>query len=325
MSRAAWSRGWRAATLAVALVVPPPARAAGVTAAPEIPVQVTGCADEIATALPSLVSLEIDVLLRERGLTRAAPERITIRCAGATAHIEVALADTRRASSLDLGALAPEHAARAVALAAAELVDAMSPPPRADPTPPAPPVALPPPVRDARPGASARRPALFVGALAEWLGQPKQSLLGVRLAFHFPVGDNVVPALSVDGGFGDFPSGSAQVSARTLSAAAHVYVGTSAGKFRFDAGPGARIGWVQLRGAAPASSTLGGLALSAGWGGPELRARVAYAPFGAALIAVELGAGVVTLPVRGLVDGGARVYSIEGGWLSACAQAGMAW
>jgi hypothetical protein len=298
----------------------PSVRAADVTAAPELPVEVSGCADEIATALPPLVRLEIDVLVRERGPTRAPPERIAIRCAGATAHVEVALTGARRAASLDLGALAPEHAARAVALAAAELVDAMST------APPAPPVTPTPAVRDVpAPEGPARGPALFIGALAEWLGQPKQALFGFRLALHFPVGAVVVPALSVDGSFGDFPSGSAEVSARTLGAAAHVYLGTSAGKLRFAAGPGARIGWIQLRGQVPAGSTLEGLALSAAWGGPELRARMAYAPFDAGLLALELGAGLVALPVRGLVDGDARVYSIEGGWLSACAQAGIAW
>jgi len=306
----------------------PAARAAGVTAAPELPVEVNGCADEIATALPSLVSLEIDVLVRERGPTRAPPERIAIRCAGATAHIEVALAGARRASSLDLGALAPEHAARAVALAAAELVDAMSapvPPPPAASAPLASPLAPPSPVRDAPSGASARRPAVLIGALAEWLGQPRQALWGLRLALHFPVGAVVVPALSLDGSYGDFASGSAQVSVRTLGAAAHVYLGTSTGKLRFAAGPGARLGWAELRGEAPAGSPLEGLALSAAWGGPELRARVAYAPFDAGLLGLELGAGLVVLPVRGLVDGNARVYAIEGGWLSACAQAGIAW
>jgi len=55
----------------------------------------------------------------------------------------------------------------------------------------------------------------------------------------------------------------------------------------------------------------------AAWGGPELRARAAYA-VGRRLpiIAIELGAGYVLLPVHGLRDGTAPVYAVEGPWIS---------
>ena len=131
--------------------------------------------------------------------------------------------------------------------------------------------------------------------------------------------------MSADASFADFASASGQVSARALGAAAHVYAGVTAGKLRFDAGPGARAGWVRLRGESPAASPLEGATLSAFWAGPEVRARVAYTPFHAAVIALDGGAGFVALPVRGLVDGTTPAYSIEGPWLSACLQAGLTW
>lgn len=327
-----------AGALIAALTCVPPAHAAAPVTAPELPVRVTGCADEMASALPALVSLEIDVLLRERA-AREAPERIAVRCDDDAAQIEVALAGGRRTSTIALGALAPEHRARAVALAAAELVDAMSrpapvaaqPAAPAAPTPATPAPAARPPeaVADRASIAAYRptgpRPAVLLGAVAEWLGQPKQVLFGGRLTLLYPVGHIVTPALSVDASFADFSSPSGQVSARLLGAAAHVYAGAAAGKLRFDAGPGARAGWVRLRGESPAASPVEGAALSAVWAGPELRARVAYAPFHASVIALDAGAGYVALPVRGLVNGATPAYSIEGPWASACLQAGVTW
>jgi len=312
--------------LIAALMCALSAHAAAPVTAPELPVRVAGCVDEMASALPALVSLEIDVLLRERA-AGGAPESIFVRCGDDAAQIEVALAGARRTSTLAFGALAPEHRARAVALAAAELVDAMSrPATTAEPTAPAPatPAALAAPPASVEGGASsvasrptAARPAVLVGAVADWLGQPKQVLFGGRLTLLYPVGRFVTPALSADASFADFASASGHVSARALGAAAHLYAGAAARKLRFDAGPGARVGWVRLRGESPAASPLEGAALSALWAGPELRARVAYAPFHAAVVALDVG--------RGLVNGTTPAYSIEGPWLSACLQAGVTW
>jgi hypothetical protein len=322
----------RAAALIAALTCALRAHAAAVTA-PELPVRVAGCADEMASALPALVSLEIDVLLRERA-ARAAPESIVVRCDDDAAQIDVALAGEHRASTIALGALAPEHRARAVALAAAELVDAMSrpapvaaqpaaPAPATPAAPARPPEAVASGASSAAPRSMAARPAVLLGAIAEWIGQPKQVLFGGRLTLLYPLGPVITPALSVDATFGDFASASGQVSARAIGGAAYLYAGAAAGKLRFDAGPGVRAGWVRLRG--ESSSSFEGAALSAAWAGPELRARVAYAPLHASVIALDAGAGFVVLPVRGLVNGATPAYSIEGPWLSACLQAGVTW
>jgi hypothetical protein len=86
------------------------------------------------------------------------------------------------------------------------------------------------------------------------------------------------------------------------------------------------LGVARLTGHPNADSALEGETLSALWGGPELRARVTTlppAPWTPAF-ALDLGAGYVAFPVRGLVDGSESVFAIEGVWLSASAQVGFA-
>jgi len=290
----------------------------------DLPVQVTSCPEEIAASLPAGVKLEIDVLFREHGPTRTPPDRIAVRCEDAGAEITVAMGGVSRTSTVDLGGLAPEHRARALALAAAELVHAMISAPAPDTPPPAPPPpaatvspspALPAIEASATPARA--RPALLVGGLAQWLGRPAALLLGARAAFRYPLGEILVPALSIDGALGTFPVTTAEVTAATLAAGVHIYAGKTVGNLRLDAGPGTRWGWVHLTGRPDAASTLEGRSLSAAWGGPELRARAAYA-VGRLLpiVAIELGAGYVLLPVHGLRDGTAPVYAVEGPWIS---------
>jgi hypothetical protein len=312
-------RGIRARVLALAFLSAAPLRAQ--IAEPQI--QVKDCPEE----LPAVVKLEIDVLLRERGPTRAPPERIAIHCAEERAQIQVTMDGASRESSLELGVLAPEHRARAVALAAAELVHSMSSRPRvAAVKPTAAPTPAPTSESAPREVASPRawqRPTLLVGGLVEWLGEPATSLFGARVAFHYPIGRVVVPSLSVDGTLGGFSTQSARVSVATLSAASHVYFGANTGSVRFDAGPGVRLGWLRLAGQPDETSMLEGRSLAAAWGGPEARARVAYGASRSSVLALELGAGVAVLPVRGLIDGVQRVYAVEGPWLSLCAQVGI--
>jgi hypothetical protein len=297
-------------------------------------VQVANCPEEIAANLPAGIKLEIDVLRREHGPMRALPERIAVRCDDAGAEITIAMGGAGRTSTIDLGGLAAEHRARALALAAAEMVHAMvgAPVPEAPPTTQT--AAVPPPVvsLSAAPAAidsptppGRARATLLVGAVAQWLGRPAALLLGARAAFRYPLGEMFAPALSIDGARGSFPVTSAEVTATTFAAGVHVYAGKTAGRFRLDAGPGTRWGWVRLTGRPDAGSTLEGRSLSAPWGGPELRARAAYGRGGRGgpVVAIELGAGYVALPVRGLRDGTAPVYAVEGPWISLGAEVGL--
>jgi len=297
-------------------------------------VESAGCPDAIVPGLAAGVTLEIQVLMRERGPVVALPDGITIGCDESAARIAVTMAGARRESSVDLGALAPEHRARALALATAELVHAMNGASAAEARPAAAPE--PPPTigqtverRPAAPeppsAATRARPELLAGGLAEWLGNPTALLYGARVALRAPVGRLFVPALSVDGSLGTLPVPSAEVAVETVTAAVHLYVGTTIGRLRFDAGPGTCWGWVHVTGRPLAGATVEGGSVTALWGGPELRARVGYAgnqrrfP----VIAVEAGAGLVARPMRGLRDGTERVYALEGTWLSLSAALGF--
>jgi hypothetical protein len=308
--------------------------AAAVRAQPAV--QVANCPEELASRLPAVVKLEIDVLLRERGPTRAPPESIAVRCEEDAARIEVTLEGYSRRSTIDLHALATEHRARAVGLAAAELVHAMSsraptpePPPAAPLAPPAP-SAPPQPERPA-PSSSPRapaRPTLLLGGLGEGVGKPTALLFGARLSLLYPLGAMVVPAISIDGAMGGTTARSARITSRTATAAAHLYFGTTTGSVRWDAGPGGRLGWMHLAGTPDAGTRLEGDTLSAPWGGPEVSARVAYAASSrrSPLFALEVGAGIVTLPIRGVLrflDQSERIYTVQGPWLSVCAEVGI--
>ncbi len=307
------------------------ARAEGVPPNPGPRLAVVDCDEGLAGRLPSIVKLEIDVLLRERGPTRSPPENIVVRCQEEKAHIEVTQEGSSRASTIDLHALAAEHRARAVALAAAELVHAMSGRPRAADAPPNPPAPLVSPVPPDRaapaasPDRSSHPPRLLGGGLAEWIGNPAALLVGGRVAFQYPLGSLVVPELSADASFGRMTSRSAQVAARAVSMGAHLHFETTTGSVRWNLGPGARFGWMHLTGQPDAGSGLQGHTLAAVWGGPELRGRVAYAAYQLrpALFALEAAIGIVALPVRGLRDGTEPVYRVEGLWMSLCAEVGL--
>src|SRR5688572_3699812 len=213
--------GLRARAFALALLWPAAARAQASVSSPEPELEVEGCPEGPTSPLPALVKLEIDVLLRERGPTRAPPDRIAIRCAEEWARIEVTMQGERRESSIDLGALTPDHRPRAIALAAAELVHSMSNRPVR--TPPAKPAATPVAPSELRalehPQKRAwQRPTLALGGLVTWLGQPAAALFGARAAFHVPVSGLVISALSAEGATGGFHADSAEVSVTTLSA-----------------------------------------------------------------------------------------------------------
>ena len=320
-------RGPRAGAAAIALLCAAGARAEA--AGPSgLRIENAGCPEAIVPGLAAGVKLEIEVLMRERGPAGASPDSIAIGCDESAAHIAVTMAGARRESTVDLGALAPEHRARALALAAAELVHAMDSAPAAEtpraadaptativrPVNPSAPPAAPEPAPPTAPA----RPELLAGGLAEWLGNPTAFLLGARVALRAPLGRFVVPALSVDGSLGSRPVPSAEVAVQTVAAAVHLYLGTTIGRLRFEAGAGTRWGWVHVTGRPLAGATLDGGTVTAICGGPELRARVGTSANERRfpVIAVELGAGLVARPMRGLRDGTERIYAVEGTWIS---------
>lgn len=304
---------------------------------PEWPTRVSDCGSELADALPSVVGLEVDALLREHGLA-APPESVAIQCNGDRAQITVSLHGTTRDTIVDLGQLAAPHRARAIALAAAELLHSLASAgqatarPRAaaasEARPRSPTRAAPTETTPLVPHRPFPAPALLIGALGEWLGKPATPLFGARIALRYPLTAAIVPALSADASFGSASTPSAHVIAKTFGVGAHLYFETRTQNLRWSAGPGARIARAELVGHPSAESTFDGRTLTGLWGGPEARARIEYgAPSArsahAPLLALELGVGVVTLPLRGLLDGAERIYSLNGPWLSLCVELGL--
>ena len=162
--------------------------------------------------------------------------------------------------------------------------------------------------------------------LALWLGEPKARLFGARLSFDYSFARDLVLSFSLDGALGDSNTRSARIRAETLTAGAQLFLEARTQGVRWQAGPGARLGGARLTGHPDAESAFEGESLSGVWGGPELRARMATLPSAswAPAFAIDLGAGYVALPVRGLRDGSEPVFALEGVWLSACAQVGLA-
>ena len=168
-------------------------------------------AGESRRACPQASSWRSTCFGASTGPTRAMPERIAVRCDDAGAEITVAMGGAARTSTVDLGGLAAEHRARALALAAAEMVHAMigAPVPEAPQatTPAAPPPAVSlstaPLATDSPAPPPRAQPTLLVGGVAQWLGRPAALLLGARAAFRYPLGDIFVPALSIEVHLGD--------------------------------------------------------------------------------------------------------------------------
>ena len=111
---------------------------------------------------------------------------------------------------------------------------------------------------------------------------------------------------------------SAEVAIQTVTAAVHLYLGTTIGRLRFDVGAGTRWGWVHVTGRPLAGRDAGGKQRHRDlWRTRAARARrLPRKRTPLPLIAVEVGAGLVARPMRGLRDGTERVYAVEGTWVS---------
>ena len=225
--------------------------------------------------------------------TRASPDRIAVRCddAGARHRGHDGGAQHARRPSTSARSRA-EHRARALALAAAELVHAMigapargsaarrgdaadghdrhRPSVALDGASPRLTRAAPPP--PARPDAARRRSRAVAGTadgaccwapasrfVIRWAGSSCRRSRSTALSGACPV-----PSAGV-------------IAIQTVAAAVHVYVGTTIGtpslrrRRREHAGAGSIS-----RDVPDAGSTLEGRSLAASWGGPEVRARVGY-------------------------------------------------
>src|SRR5258706_8969377 len=91
--------------------------------APSVPVEVTACGDDIPPSVRERLAVEVEILWRE---SSSPPEmaslRVTIRCEGDVARIEVAQGAEIARSAVDLTGVDREARARLLALKATELI-----------------------------------------------------------------------------------------------------------------------------------------------------------------------------------------------------------
>jgi hypothetical protein len=285
-------------------------------------ISVDDCPPDLSERLPSVVRLEVRVLLRERAVASPFVQRIGVRCDGDVVRIDATAGGTIRFSVIDSRAIAPEHRARALGLAAGELIDALwseqqgrgAPPASAAPEVPTPTDSVQSSPAPEHPGSVA------IGGVVTRTGRPAALLFGGRAEMALRLGPLFTPVLSLDAAWGHADADPATVSVRSVSAAAHLLVGRSPGRLSWGIGPGAHAGWARLDGKPSAESGLEARSLSAAWAGLALRARLACllgsGPGLVPFAAMEGDAGLVLLPVRGTQDGGRRVFSLDGPWLS---------
>ena len=218
----------------------------------ELRVENAGCPEAIVPGLAAGVKLEIEVPDARARPDGAFPDSIAIGCdesAGAHRGHDGGRAGAQ--STVDLGALAPEHRARALALAAAELVHAMNGAPVPEAPPATTPPAAPPPVvsrSTAARGADPRRPPRARGPAAgrrsrAMAGQSDGLAAGRPRRASLPAGP-VLRAGALDRRLrsGACPCRRRRIAIETVAAAVHLYVGTTVGTPALRGGPGNALG-----------------------------------------------------------------------------------
>ncbi len=315
--------------------------------APSVPVEVTACGDDIPPSVRERLAVEVEILWRE---SSSPPEmaslRVTIRCEGDVARIEVAQGAEIARSAVDLTGVDREARARLLALKATELIhligektwakstaaksdggsgstalsDDSGKPPQGDSTPQpgsertAPPDStIAPPIAE-RPSATHRvreggatGHSVSAGAFALLVGRPFAYVVGPSLAGTLGFLPRWSVGADVTGTFGSVRQSDRLLRMRGASGSATLLFVGDAGPVGWALGAGGRVGLMQLSG--EASLPLIGKTASGLWAGPMITANMSY-PLASSRWFIGLGAegGIVTLPLGALTDQAQRFY-----------------
>ncbi len=192
------------------------------------------------------------------------------------------------------------------------------PPPQAPPatvvlvSASAPPRAPPPPRARLFAEASLRR----IGSPATWLG-------GAGVGVEYGVRSWLAAALDVRVETGETSTATAPIVWRAVSGMAGVAIGGSRGRLSWSALPGMSVGVVHLS-ASPVPTGAVSTSLDAVWTGPSLTTALRVAIARSAFVHVELGGGIVTHGVVGLLNNDTTLLRIDGTWAIAGFGAGLA-
>jgi hypothetical protein len=283
---------------------------------------VRDCSATLGAGVRRIVAIELgDLLLDESSDVGSAGHRLTVWCQGDLALVAAERSDSRerREHAFELGGFPGDAAPRALALAAIEVLAALSPAvreriearqdrPRPHSPQPEPRAVVAPPPPD-------RRRSIGLGASARTFLAPQGlTAWGGRLAFDREIGDRWL--LGADFDVGTTATRDVLLGrARALFSSAGVVFGLRDGGARISGtvGLGARLGVVQLAGETSESSVTTSEVLRA-WGGPVAAAgvRAGSARWG---VMLSLEAGYAVIAAQGLA-GGSTAVAASGPWLA---------
>ena len=315
MTTTAQGGGWRAILLIPSLLVAgaTPARAADLRVALDI----SGCAASVETGIRRIVRVELGDLLIDANAPAGAANRLTVRCESGRGSIAAEGFDGgRRADrALELGDFPGDAAPRALALAAIEVLAALSPAVRqrlqarqtaARPPEPAKQIAAEPQTAPTRIGLSAGlRSFLAPHGLHAW---------GARVDLDRRLGGPWSLGFDLDAGAATRDVSLGQTSALLFSAGTFLGVQRGGSRLGGILALGLRAGVVRLAGdSGAAPGVVAGSAMQP-WGGPAISGRVFAGDRWTFTGSAEVG--FAAIGAEGVVEG-TTALAASGFWLAA--------
>lgn len=283
-----------------------------------------GCPEIDGTSLRELVGIEIATM---RASGQRSPTAARLTCDGPHVRINL-LGPTPSEANLDLGGTPAPARPRLLALTITELaatswVDPLrrvAAPPAPPPPPPAPPTTV---VLVSASAPPLPRARLFAEASLRRIGSPATWLGGAGVGVEYGVRSWLAAALDVRLETGETSTATAPIAWRAVSGMAAVAIGGSRGRLSWSALPGMSVGVVHLS-ASPVPTGAVSTSLDAVWAGPSLTTALRVAIARSAFVHVELGGGIVTHGVVGLLNNDTTLLRIDGAWAIAGLGAGLA-
>ena len=292
---------------------------------PIVDLTLEGCPEIDGTRLRELVGIEIATM---RASGQRSPTAARLTCDGPHVRIKL-LGPTPSQADLDLGGTPGPARPRLLALTITELAATSWVDPlrrvaaRASP-------AAPSPARDGRVGFGARsaaapppRARLFAELSVRRIGSPATWLAGAGVGVEYGLRSWLAASLDVRLETGETSTATAPIAWRAVSGMAGVAIAGGRGRVSWSALPGMTVGLVRLN-ASPVPTGAVSTSLDAVWAGPSLTTGLRVAIARGAFVHVELGGGVVTHGVVGLLNNDTTLLRIDGTWAIATLGLGLA-
>ncbi len=266
----------------------------------------------------------LDMELATLGVTAPADTTIEVACTADDARIRLLHAGQQLLPiEVHVQMAVTEEGARPrlIALAASELAAqaarrATEPPPAAAEKPAA--KSPPPAGREASKAPPPDRHlalAPFIAARLRRTGDPATSLVGGSTGLEVGIAPQVSLGFEARAERGSTELSTAKVEWKAFTVAALVYVGAAWGPLDCAIGAGAEVGRLELDAEALVANARG-QALSGPWGGPLVSLRLRTPNTRGVFVRTSAEAGLVTLPVRGSLDGAGVLVDASGVWLA---------